>query len=230
MTRFGKPEHGVYFLFGECSGLTKIGIGHPIASRVSGLRMTSGEPLRLVAAIITDDARPWEETLHRVAHDRRMHGEWFDILLPSIPELVENAAHELQWKYATVGPWRLETTGFLFENAVTGKIERIAWGPSAVQSLAMSLALMGRWNKRLEAENADLKARERERRIATIKRDMTGGVHIPCLTCGQMFNTNVHRYLKRGKRFCSRPCQAAYKARFGRDAKVQDAELIGSAS
>jgi hypothetical protein len=92
------PRAGVYFFL---SGrFIKIGMSNDVPTRMSALKSSLPDPIRLIAYIPVDDLaerRKREAALHADWSDHRSHGEWFratPILVKYISDLVASGQAE----------------------------------------------------------------------------------------------------------------------------------------
>lgn len=70
-----RPPQRVYFIQRGDDGPIKIGVSRNVASRLSGLQVSTPEPLKILAT--ADGGRDEEQTMHLLFKKDRLSGEWF---------------------------------------------------------------------------------------------------------------------------------------------------------
>lgn len=83
----------VYVLRAEGSRLVKIGQSRNVEQRLRAIRMMSAHPVELLWQSDSSYGEELERKLHRVFHQFRSHGEWFDFGENEPVEMVVNAIH-----------------------------------------------------------------------------------------------------------------------------------------
>lgn len=86
----GTDQSGVYFLRSEANGLTKIGHSVEIERRVSSLRTSSSVRLSVVGRMFTKRYVEAERFCHSALRHRRVHGEWFQLTMDDVNQVMRD--------------------------------------------------------------------------------------------------------------------------------------------
>lgn len=73
------PRTGVYFIVSDTTGFVKIGWAVDVDRRKEEIRTYSGDELRMVGFIPTEEPAFIEKMIHRHFADRRIRREWFSL-------------------------------------------------------------------------------------------------------------------------------------------------------
>jgi len=73
-----KINGNIYIILGE-SGRYKIGVSGNIKNRISSLRVSSSEKLKISHTAKVADPYKTEKELHDIFRDKNTHGEWFEL-------------------------------------------------------------------------------------------------------------------------------------------------------